>query len=98
LIGFHTDVPACDVVLLVSGTARNADLVLYPLAERSDPGELEPSRRTQGAPNGVRALSVAARAALVVVGRRVPHETQQASRGGTLVRASVCYAGRGRTP
>src|SRR5262249_37815707 len=58
-IGFHTDVPSCQVVLLVGVTAESADLVLYPDFEHSDPAELLAlSRRAGGAPGGGTALPV----------------------------------------
>jgi hypothetical protein len=95
-IGFHTDVPSCQVVLLVGITAENADLVLYPDFEHSDPSELlELSRRADGAPGGGTALPVERGHLTALVGRRVPHMTPRARRSGPVVQASLCYAGRG---
>jgi hypothetical protein len=96
-IGFHTDVPACEVVLLVGISVESAELVLYPHLEHADPAELlELSRRADAAPDGGRALPVEAGGLTALVGRRVPHQTPKAPRSRRVVQASLCYAGRGR--
>ena len=95
-IGFHTDVPGCEVVLLLGVTAERAELVLHPELARVEPAELlELCRRSGGEPGGGRALPVEAGALVALVGRRVPHRTPRAARLGTVVQASLCYAGRG---
>ncbi len=97
-IGFHTDVPACEVVLLVGVTDRSAELVLYPHLEHAEPSELlELSRGSGGAPEGGQSLPVERGGVVALVGRRVPHQTPRAIRSGRAVQASLCYAGQGRS-
>src|SRR3954452_14018791 len=95
-IGFHTDIPSCEVVLLVGISEESAELVVYPQFERGDPAELlELSRSSHGAPAGGQAMPVAGGEVVALVGRRVPHQTPGAGRRGVVVQASLCYVGAG---
>jgi hypothetical protein len=96
-IGSDTDVPACEVVLLLGITSETAELALCPHFEHAESVELRGlSGRSQVAADRGRQLPVKAGVITALVGRGVPHQTVQASRTETDVQASLCCSGRSR--
>jgi hypothetical protein len=96
-IGLHTDIPACELTLLLGLTGDGGRLVIYPeLRDKSPQRLLETGRRANGAPEGGSSLPFHSAEIIALVGGRVPHQTPRRNHETPVVAlATLCYVGEG---
>jgi hypothetical protein len=93
-IGLHTDLPACELTLLVAVADDCPALVVHPELAGMQPEELKAlSEASHGAPNGGLALPIVPGSAIALSGGGLPHQTRPIPRGRASIVATLCYAG-----
>ena len=94
-IHMHTDVPECEITLLVSVVGQVPPLVVYPRFRFRSPRELmRLANASSGVPAGGRQVPIPADGFVAIDGRALPHRRPEVLADGTLVLATLCY----RTP
>jgi hypothetical protein len=96
-IGLHTDLPACELVLLVAFDAVAPPLVVHPELRSLTPEELAAlAESTDGSPPGGISVTLDAAALVGLIGGGLPHQTRAVAPGSEAVVATLCYvAARG---
>ena len=92
-IGLHTDLPACELVLLAAFDAVAPPLVVHPELRSLTPEVLaEFAEGTDGAPPGGISVKLDDAALVGLIGGGLPHQTRPVAPGLEAVVASLCYA------
>jgi hypothetical protein len=93
-IGLHTDLPACELTLLVAIGDGCPPLVVHPELAGMPPEELKAlSERSHGAPQGGLALPIVPGSVVALFGGGLPHQTRAIPQGRASIVATLCYAG-----
>jgi hypothetical protein len=93
-IGLHTDLPACELTLLVAVGDDCPPLVVHPELAGMPAEELKAlSETSHGAPAGGLALPIVPGSAVALFGGGLPHQTRPILQGRASVVATLCYAG-----
>jgi hypothetical protein len=93
-IGLHTDLPACELTLLVAVGNSCPSLVVHPELVGRDGGQLKTlSEASGGAPEGGLALPIVPGSAIALFGGGLPHQTRPIAPGRASIVATLCYAG-----
>ena len=93
-IGLHTDLPACELVLLVALESAAPPLVVHPELRFLAPEELaEVAKRAEGAPSGGVRIPLDASTVVALFGGGLPHQTRPVRAGMRSVVATFCYVG-----
>lgn len=93
-IGLHTDLPACELVLLAAIDAVAPPLVVHPELRALTPEQLvQLAEETGGAPPGGVAVPLDDAFLVGLIGGGLPHQTRPVGRGSEAVVATLCYAG-----
>ena len=98
-IGFHTDVPGCEVVLLLGVTAERAELVLHPELARAEPPSCSSSAGDRAASRAAAGRCRSRRAPSSL--RRAPGPAPDAAGAGSgpsFRRACATPGGHGESP
>ena len=94
-VGLHTDLPACELVLLAAFDSVAPPLVVHPELRTLTSEQLaELAERTNGAPPGGITVPLDAAALVGLIGGGLPHQTRPVARGSEAVVATLCYAGK----
>jgi hypothetical protein len=94
-IGLHTDLPACELVLLAAFDSVAPPLVVHPELRTLTPEQLaELAEKTDGAPPGGIAVTLDDAALVGLIGGGLPHQTRPVAPGSEAVVATLCYVGR----
>jgi hypothetical protein len=94
-IGLHTDLPACELVLLAAIDPVAPPLVVHPELRTLTPEQLaELAERTDGTPPGGISVPLDDAALVGLIGGGLPHQTRPVARGSEAVVATLCYAGK----
>ena len=94
-IHVHTDVPECEITLLVNVDGQVPPLVVYPRLRSRGPRELmRLANVSSGVPAGGRQVPIPADGFLAIDGRALPHRRPKVVADETAVLATLCY----RTP
>lgn len=92
-IGLHTDLPACQLVLLAALGAQAPPLVVHPELRGLEPQRLkELAVRTQGTPSGGTDIALDDTAVVGLFGGGLPHQTRPVPSGSEGVVVTLCYA------
>jgi hypothetical protein len=92
-IGLHTDLPACELVLLAAFDAAAPPLVVHPELRSLTPEELaELAASTGGAPPGGISVTLDDAGLVGLLGGGLPHQTRPVAPGAEAVVATLCYA------
>lgn len=96
-IGLHTDLPACELVLLAAFDAGAPPLVVHPELRSLTPKELAAlAESTDGSPPGGISVTLDDSAVVGLIGGGLPHQTRPIAPGSEAVVATLCYvAARG---
>jgi hypothetical protein len=95
-IGLHTDLPACELVLLAAFDTVAPPLVVHPELRSLTPEELAAlAESTDGSPPGGISVTLDDAALVGLIGGGLPHQTRPVSAGSEAVVATLCYMGRG---
>lgn len=93
-IGVHTDLPSCELTLLVAVTETAPALVVHPeLADLSPEELLRLAEEAGGAPAGGVAVPVERGVAVALYGGGLPHQTRPVARAEEGIVATLCYVG-----
>jgi hypothetical protein len=93
-IGLHTDLPACELTLLVAIGDGCPPVVVHPELAGMPAEELKAlSETSRGAPQGGLALPIVPGSAVALFGGGLPHQTRPIPQGRASVVATLCYAG-----
>lgn len=93
-IGLHTDLPACELVLLAAFDAAAPPLVVHPELRTLTPDRLsELAERSDGAPPGGITVPLDEGALVGLIGGGLPHQTRPVAHGSEAVVVTLCYAG-----
>lgn len=93
-IGLHTDLPACELTLLVAVADDCPPLVVHPEFVGVPAEELKDlSETSRGAPKGGLALAIVPGSAIALFGGGLPHQTRPIPQGRASIVATLCYAG-----
>jgi hypothetical protein len=93
-IGLHSDLPACELVLLAAFDSVAPPLVVHPELRTLTPEQLvELAASTDGAPPGGISVTLDDAALVGLIGGGLPHQTRPVARGSEAVVATLCYAG-----
>lgn len=91
-IHVHTDVPECEITLLVSVVGQVPPLVVYPRFRFRSPRELmRLANASSGVPAGGRQVPIPADGFLAIDGRSLPHRRPDVVADETVVLATLCY-------
>lgn len=94
-VGLHTDVPACELVLLAAFDAAAPPLVVHPELRSLSPEELAAlAESTDGSPSGGISVPLDDSALVGLIGGGLPHQTRPVARGSEAVVATLCYVAR----
>jgi hypothetical protein len=94
-IGLHTDLPACELVLLAAFDSVAPPLVVHPELRTLTPEQLiELAERTDGAPAGGITVPLDGAALVGLIGGGLPHQTRPVAGGSEAVVATLCYVGK----
>lgn len=92
VLGLHTDVPACQIAILLSVRGAPGPLIVHKDLEGKSPAELLTiARESEGAPLGGRPVPVGRTTAVVLRGSEVPHHRPQVESGEAVI-VTMCYA------
>lgn len=95
-IGLHTDLPACELVLLAALDPVAPPLVVHPELRSLTPEELaELAVAVDGAPAGGVNVPLDDSAVVGLFGGGLPHQTRPVGAGSEAVVLTLCYAGAG---
>jgi hypothetical protein len=93
-IGLHTDLPACELTLLVAVEDDCPPLVVHPELAGMGGEELKAlSEVSRGAPEGGLALPIVPGSTIALFGGGLPHQTRPIPEGRASIVATLCYAG-----
>lgn len=93
-IGLHTDLPACELVLLVALEPDAPPLVVHPELRGVPPERLRTlAERADGAPPGGISVPIDDSSFVVLFGGGLPHQTRPVVSGEEAVVATLCYVG-----
>lgn len=93
-IGLHTDLPACELVLLAALDSVAPPLVIHPELRSLTPEELaDVGVRANGAPGGGVGIPLDDSAVVALFGGGLPHQTRPVPAGMRGVVVSFCYVG-----
>jgi hypothetical protein len=93
-IGIHTDLPACELVLLAALDDGAPPLVVHPELRTRTPEELvDLALRTEGAPPGGISVPLHPSGLCGLFGGGLPHQTRPVEPGGEAVVITLCFAG-----
>jgi hypothetical protein len=96
-IGLHTDLPACELVLLAAIDPTAPPLVVHPELRDRTPEELaELAEAVDGAPSGGVSVPLDASALVGLIGGGLPHQTRPVAPGSEAVVATLCYVAAGQ--
>ena len=94
-IGLHTDLPACELVLLAAFDPAAPPLVVHPELRALTPEQLAAlAEETDGAPPGGISVALDDAALVGLIGGGLPHQTRPVAAGAESVVATLCYVGR----
>ncbi|HEY3542366.1 MAG TPA: hypothetical protein VGK79_07475 [Gaiellaceae bacterium] len=94
-IGLHTDLPACELVLLAAFDPVAPPLVVHPELRTLTPEQLaELAEETAGAPPGGISVTLDDAALVGLIGGGLPHQTRPVAPGSEAVVATLCYVGK----
>lgn len=92
-IGLHTDLPACQLVLLVALGAQAPPLVVHPELRGLAPERLkELAMRTNGTPPGGTDVALDDGSVIGLFGGGLPHQTRPVASASEGVVVTLCYA------
>jgi hypothetical protein len=95
-IGLHTDLPACELVLLAAFDAAAPPLVVHPELRSLPPEELAAlAESTDGSPPGGISVTLDDAALVGLIGGGLPHQTRPVAPGSEAVVATLCYMAGG---
>jgi hypothetical protein len=98
-IHVHTDVPECEITLLVNVNGQVSPLVVYPRLRSREPGELmRLANASSGVPAGGRQVPIPVDGFLAIDGRALPHRRPEVVAEGTAILATLCYRTPDRQP
>lgn len=93
-IGLHTDLPACELVLLVALEPVAPPLVVHPELRGVPPDQLRAlAEGAEGAPSGGISVPIDDSSFVALFGGGLPHQTRPVSHGEEGVVATLCYVG-----
>jgi hypothetical protein len=91
-IGLHTDLPACELVLLAAFDPVAPPLVVHPELRGLSPEELaELAEAAEGAPAGGLSIPLDESALVGLFGGGLPHQTRPVPPGSEAIVATLCY-------
>lgn len=92
-IGLHTELPACQLVLIVAAIGAVPPLLVYPQLRGLTPADLlRRAKATAGAPPGGIPLRIPRRGFAILRGRRTPHRRALVRTGDrTIGVGTLCY-------
>jgi len=91
-IGLHTDLPACELVLLAAFDAVAPPLVVHPELQALTPEQLaQLAKSMDGAPAGGISVTLDDTALVGLFGGGLPHQTRPVAPGSEAVVATLCY-------
>lgn len=92
-IGLHTDLPACQLVLLAALGAQAPPLVVHPELRGLEPQRLKDlAVRTDGTPPGGTDVALDDSAVIGLFGGGLPHQTRPVASASEGVVITLCYA------
>src|SRR3954453_675598 len=94
-IGLHTDLPACELVLLVAFDSFAPPLIVHPELRTLTPEQLaELAEQTDGTPAGGISVPLDDAALVGLIGGGLPHQTRPVALGAEATVATLCYVGK----
>lgn len=97
-IGLHTDLPACELVLLAAFGPIAPPLVVHPELRELAPESLaELAEAADGAPAGGISVPLDESAFVGLFGGGLPHQTRPVESGSEAVVATLCYVAAAHT-